>query len=187
MRNRQNVKWDLFVRVFHWSLVVTVVIAWLSGELDVEALHSWFGYAVSLLIVARFVWGVTGSSNARFATFIYSPRETWSYIVSILHNRPVHYESHNPAGALMVFGLLAVLFLLVVSGLLYEGWGEYEGPLWFMQIMVNDFWGHLAKVIHRTLPPFLLVMIALHLLGVIVATIQHRENFVRAMWSGRDK
>lgn len=187
MQKQSKIKWDLFVRVFHWSLVVTVVFAWLTGELDVEALHSWFGYVVLLLIPARIIWGFIGSTNARFVTFIYSPRETWVYIASALRNKPPHYESHNPAGALMVFGLLAILSLLVVSGLIYEAWGEYEGPLWAMQVMIGDGLGHLAKVIHRTLPEMLLVMIGLHLMGVLVATFQHKENFVRAMWYGRDK
>ena len=87
----------------------------------------------------------------------------------------------------MVFALLTVLGLLVVSGLFFEGWGEYEGPLWNMGLMIGDGVGHMSKVIHRTLSPALLVMIALHLTGVVVATVQHRENFVRAMWYGYDK
>ena len=187
MKQSDNIKWDLFVRVFHWSLVLMVTSAYLSGEYDVEALHSWFGYLVLLLIVARLVWGFTGSRNARFTTFIYTPRKTIAYFSSALRNHPIHYESHNPAGALMVFALLGILATLTISGLIYEGWSEYEGPIWSMQIMIGDMAGHLAKVIHRMLPEALLVMVGLHLLGVAVATIQHRENFVRAMWSGRDK
>lgn len=187
MSNDNPVKWDLFVRVFHWSLVLFFALAYLSGEFNVEDLHGWFGYAITVLIVGRFVWGFIGSTNARFANFIYSPSETAAYFSSIARNRPKHYASHNPAGALMVFALLAVLAVMVASGLLLEDWGEYEGPLWAMHLTIGDFLGHLAKSLHRDLPEILLVMVGFHILGVVVATLQHRENFVRAMWYGQEK
>ncbi|WP_161957634.1 cytochrome b/b6 domain-containing protein [Mariprofundus sp. EBB-1] len=187
MKNSTSMKWDLFIRTFHWSLVLAVLLTYLSGEFDVEELHGWFGYVLLVLIVARLIWGFIGSINARFITFIYSPRETLAYIASALRNKPIHYNSHNPAGAMMVFAKLGVLIMLVVSGLIYEGWGEYEGPLWSLHIVISDQLGLLAKHVHRLLPELLLVMIAMHLIGVIVATIQHKESFVRAMWYGRDK
>ncbi|HXH72105.1 MAG TPA: cytochrome b/b6 domain-containing protein [Mariprofundaceae bacterium] len=187
MRNDSPVKWDLFVRVFHWSLVLFFALAYLSGDFNVEDLHGWFGYVITVLIVGRFVWGFAGSANARFANFIYSPAETLAYFASVIKNNPRHYVSHNPAGALMVFALLASLVALVASGLLLEDWGEYEGPLWAMHVSIGDALGHLAKYVHKALPEILLAMVGLHILGVVVATLQHRENFVHAMWYGQEK
>lgn len=187
MNASEAVKWDLFVRIFHWSLVTLVVLAYLSGEYDIAKFHSWLGYGILILVLCRLVWGFIGSKNARFSTFIYSPRETIAYMVSAIKNRPIHYVSHNPAGALMVFGLLALLLVLTVSGLVYEGWGEYEGPLWAMHLMPSDTIGHFAWVVHRELPELLFLLVPLHLMGVVIATIQHKENFVRAMVFGRDK
>lgn len=187
MSDKAVIKWDLFVRVFHWSLVLLFALAYLSGEFNVEDLHSWFGYGIALLIIGRFVWGFVGSVNARFSSFIYSPCETASYFTSIAKNNPKHYASHNPAGALMVFALLTVLAVTVASGLLLEGWGEYEGPLWAMHVSISDSLGHLAKYLHRELPDILLWMVGFHLLGVVVATFQHRENFVHAMLYGQEK
>jgi len=187
MKGSTPMKWDLFVRIFHWSLVVMVTLAYLSGDFAIEALHSWFGYVVMGLITARFIWGFIGSINARFRTFIYSPTETMAYFASMFRNAPKHYVSHNPAGALMVFMLLILLAMITLSGLVYEGWGEYEGPLWQMHVMISDQVGLLAKGIHRQLPEMLLFAVAMHVLGVIIATIQHKENFLRSMWYGHDK
>jgi len=186
MNSNISLKWDLFVRMFHWSLVLMFVMVWFTGEFSVDDLHSWFGYAVALLIAARVVWGFIGSANARFSSFIYSPGETVAYLASVLKNNPKHFASHNPAGALMVFALLAGLTLAVVSGFLFEAWGEYEGPLWTMHVTVSDAVGRLARTVHELLPEILLTMAGLHLLGVVLATIQHKENFVRSMLTGRE-
>ena len=43
--------WDLFVRIFHWSLVACVFLNFLVEE--GEAPHQWIGYAASALVAAR--------------------------------------------------------------------------------------------------------------------------------------
>ena len=48
--------WDPFVRLFHWSLAVTVLIAFLTGD-ELEGLHVFVGYVVMGLIAVRLVWG----------------------------------------------------------------------------------------------------------------------------------
>jgi cytochrome b len=53
--------WDIFVRVFHWSLVVCFTIAYLSAE-DESALHIYSGYAVLGLVTFRLLWGFVGVS-----------------------------------------------------------------------------------------------------------------------------
>lgn len=183
----KTIKWDLFIRCFHWSLVCSVVLAYLSGEFDVEALHSWFGYLICLLIPARILWGFISKGNGRFSAFIYSPAETWAYLISMLKNNPRHYITHNPVGALMVFALIIVISVTAGSGLILEGWGEYEGPLWMMGIQFSDELGYCVKSLHRQFPELLLVLVGFHLMGVIIATFQHKENFVYAMWYGYEK
>jgi len=59
--------WDIFIRVFHWSLAVSFVVAWLSGD-DWKTLHLWAGYAVAALIALRLVWGVVGPHMLASAT-----------------------------------------------------------------------------------------------------------------------
>jgi cytochrome b len=47
--------WDIVVRIIHWGLVVSVVGAWLTRELEGDwfAWHTRFGYAVLVLVAVR--------------------------------------------------------------------------------------------------------------------------------------
>jgi cytochrome b len=64
----QEIKvWDLVVRVLHWSLVASVVGAWITREGD-DVLHIRLGYAALAIVVARvigdsWVLGMRGLTN----------------------------------------------------------------------------------------------------------------------------
>lgn len=163
------VVWDRFVRLFHWGLVALVAIAFLSR--DFKAFHIAVGYGVLALIVARLVWGLFGTTHARFTDFVVGPRAIAAYLRSLRSGAPAHHVGHNPAGGAMVLALLAVLLAIVGSGWMSET-DRFFGVEW-------------VSVMHSLLTSLLLGLIGLHLLGVLVASILHRENLVRAMITGR--
>jgi len=72
MKDKQVKVWDIVVRLFHWSLVVAFIIAYISGE-DEGAVHVYAGYIVIGLIAFRILWGYIGSTHARFKEFVYGP------------------------------------------------------------------------------------------------------------------
>ncbi len=177
--------WDRFIRVFHWSLVVSVVMAFATGELHVLAIHALAGYAVCVLLAARIYWGFKGAQYARFRSFVFPVGETLAYVRSMLKGQPRHYVGHNPAGALMVFGLLVLLVAIFATGILTLGVIEFEGPLVFLANRVSDEASYAFRHIHEFLPLVGLVAVALHLLGVLAGSLLHRENLVRAMITGK--
>ncbi len=65
--------WDPLVRIFHWSLVASFTVAYLSGEGEVLGLHAWSGYIIGGLILFRLLWGVVGPRYARFTDFVFTP------------------------------------------------------------------------------------------------------------------
>jgi len=177
--------WDLFVRVFHWSLVVSFTLAYLSAEYGYDEIHEWLGYFITVLVVSRIVWGFIGSKYARFSSFVFPPSEYIENLKAIITNRhEKHYIGHNPLGGAMVFALLTGLTLMVFSGLVLLGWSEFSGPVWALALPVSDSMGDMAKWVHYHLPEVMLVLIGSHILGVFVAMKQHGENLVRSMFTG---
>lgn len=177
--------WDLPVRLFHWTLVGGFVTAYLTGIYRGSDVHALVGYALCLLLLARLFWGFSGSEYARFKSFVFSPAETVAYLSSMLSGRPRHYYGHNPAGALMVFALLTLLALIFATGLLTLAVIDFEGPLLVLANYFDDETSSAIRHLHRWLTNSALVLIGLHVMGVIVGSIQHKENLVRAMVTGR--
>lgn len=158
--------WDPFVRFFHWSLVLSYAAAWASAE-EFESLHEQTGYFVLTLIGLRLVWGLIGSRHARFSDFVSGPASVRDYLRSLRSGRPRHYDGHNPAGGWMVLGLLAGLVATGVTGVAMGG-GEHE--LW--------------EEIHEVAANLTLLLVVIHVSGVVVSSLLHRENLVRAMITG---
>ena len=177
--------WDRFLRFFHWTLALCFATAFISGEVHASTIHVLVGYVLCVLLAARVYWGFKGSEYARFRAFIFPVSEALEYLRSMLKGNPRHYFGHNPAGALMVFTMFGLLALIFVSGLLTLGTIDFEGPLVFLANSVSDDLSYVFRHLHEFLPPVALGLVVLHLLGVLVGSIQHKENLVRAMLTGK--
>lgn len=51
--------WDLPIRLFHWALVVFIIISFITVNIggDAMALHALSGYCILALIIFRIFWG----------------------------------------------------------------------------------------------------------------------------------
>ena len=107
--------WDPLVRLFHWSLALSFVIAWFSANAW-DDLHIWAGYASGALILARVAWGVFGAPYARFSQFVRSPRSVLAYLKAIARGGEQRYVGHNPAGGAMVVALILTVTATSTSG-----------------------------------------------------------------------
>ena len=178
--------WDPLVRVFHWTLVVAFAIAYITEDEFLD-LHVFAGYVVAGLIAFRLLWGLLGSRHARFADFVRRPSTVWAYIKSLAGGHPKRYLGHNPAGGAMVMALLLSLMLTVATGLAYYGAGEFSGPLATMLGGAGPFWADVLEETHEFLANLTVVLVVLHVAGIVLASLQHRENLVRAMLTGRKR
>ncbi|MEW5755499.1 MAG: cytochrome b/b6 domain-containing protein [Pseudomonadota bacterium] len=180
----QRIKvWDPLVRVFHWSLALGFVTLYLTED-DYLGLHVAVGYFILALLLVRIVWGFAGSRHARFADFVKRPTEILAYFKDVIRSRARRYLGHNPAGGAMVIALMASVALTGVLGLLVYGTQEFSGPFAGLAFQVSDATAHRIEEAHEWVANFTLVLVGLHLLGVLLASLQHRENLVRSMFTG---
>ena len=164
--------WDPFVRVFHWSQAILIGVAWLTAD-GWKWLHEWSGYVLGGLIALRILWGVIGSPHARFSDFVRGPAATLGYLRDLLAGRETRYLGHNPAGGAMILALLAVTAATVVTGWLQT---------------TDAFWGSSGmEELHESLATLILVLVAFHVAGVLLESLRHRENLVRAMITVRKR
>lgn len=177
--------WDLFVRLFHWLLVAGFAVGFISGEFNVMTLHIYVGYALSLLLIARIVWGFAGSRYARFSSFIYPINITLAYLKGMqAAGGPPHYLGHNPAGAPMVFALIGLCICLCLTGLVTLAIIDFEGPFLFINSWFDDAMAYAVQNFHELLPKITLGFIACHVAGVVISSRMHKENLVKAMITG---
>jgi len=200
--------WDIFVRTFHWTLVVSVIGLFISGE-EFESVHIRLGYFVTFLVLARVVWGFIGTKHARFSDFLYPPSKIYQYLKGLVSSRPDHYLGHNPAGGLMVIILLLSLLLTSFTGLKILA-AKGKGPLANGYISMSklayadedksrdhDFKGRkrnkgekeddLWEDIHESMTSFIILLTIIHFSGVIVSSWAHKENLILAMITGTKK
>jgi cytochrome b len=177
--------WDPGIRVFHWLMVAAVTIALVSGLFGPRNLlniHIAAGAAIGGLVVFRVVWGLTGSTYARFSSFPVHFAAINADLAGLVAGRRPRYRGHNPLGSLMALALLAVISLSVMTGVITLGGVDKQGPLAFAVTYVS---GKAAQRLHLALAYSLLALIAGHLLGVAYESIRARTNLPLAMITGK--
>lgn len=164
--------WDPLIRLFHWSLVAAFAVSWLTGD-ELKGVHEIAGYAIAGLIVFRLLWGVVGTRHARFSDFLYRPATVLGYLTDTIRRRARRYIGHNPAGGAMVAALLIMLAATTGTGIL---------------MTTDAFWvSEWLEEAHELAANLTLALVGLHVAGVLIASVEHGENLVRAMVTGRKR
>jgi cytochrome b len=161
--------WDWPTRIGHWLMAGSFLVAYLTGESEEWRLvHVWAGGILAGVVVFRVVWGLIGSRHARFASFLRSPMAAVDYLRSLLRGRPDHHAGHNPAGAWAI-----VLLLMLGLGAAGTGWLTYQ-----------EIGGEWLEDAHEVVVNLMLAVVFVHLAGVLVGSLAHRENLPRSMVTG---
>ena len=177
--------WDLALRLFHWVFAGLVLAALVTGFYAPEwwlDRHLWIGYGIAVLLVFRLVWGFYGGHHARFADFCFSPRTTLGHVRELRGGQAFRHLGHNPAGALMVFAMLALVTFMVIGGFAILGGVEKEGPFAGVTDFETGWW---LLGLHRAGGFAIAAMIVLHLGGVWLQSCLEGENLATAMITGR--
>jgi len=161
--------WDVPTRVFHWLLALSFIGAFVTAESErYRDIHVVLGYTLLGLIGFRLLWGFFGTRYAQFRSFLFKPGEIAAYFFSLLKGNPAHYVGHNPLGSVAIWLLLGLGIASGVTGVL----------------IFQDIGGDALEELHEIFSNAMLIIVFIHIAGVVLSSLLHRENLLRSMLTG---
>ena len=170
--------WDLPVRLVHWSFVALIPVLWWSGDTGNLDLHKPVGYVMLALVLFRLIWGVIGSSTARFSSFVRGPGAVLRYLRG--DSGPV--VGHNPVGALSVLLLLTLLGAQIGLGLFALNDDMEGGPL---SDLVSYDHAVQALGLHEIGFNLILAVIVIHVAAIVWYRVVRRDDLISPMVTGK--
>ncbi len=171
--------WDLPVRLVHWSFVALIPVLWWSAENGNLDLHKPVGYVMLALVLFRLIWGVIGSSTARFSSFVRGPSAVLRYLRGDRSDQSI---GHNPVGALSVLLLLTLLGAQIGLGLFALNDDMEGGPL---SDLVSYDHAVQALGLHEIGFNLILVVIAIHVAAIAWYRVVKRDDLITPMVTGK--
>lgn len=171
--------WDLPTRLFHWLLVLAVVGAFVTVKIggNLMVWHGRLGLFIVGLLAFRLVWGVIGSTYARFTQFVRGPSAIKAYLAGAWQG-----VGHNPLGALSVLGLLGIMIAQGVTGLFANDDIAFNGPL---QALVSKDTSDAITGWHHLGEKAIFALVGLHLAAIIFYAHKKGEKLVPPMVTGK--
>ncbi|WP_258240623.1 cytochrome b/b6 domain-containing protein [Pseudidiomarina homiensis] len=173
--------WDSFVRGYHWLLVVAIAGLWWTAEQGYMDWHMRIALAVGALLLARVVWALIGSENARFTAFVHRPQKVVEHLRDLQRKNYQPSATHNPAGGWAVLLMWALLFVQVTTGLFATDEIFFSGPL--ASLVSSSTQGQLTDL-HEINFNVLLTVIALHVVAILLYRMKG-VNLLSAMVHGK--
>jgi cytochrome b len=171
MSNKQAILvWDMPTRVFHWLLVISFTGAWFTSESErFQMFHYAFGYSAVALILFRLVWGFIGTKYARFSQFVRGPNSIIKHFKGVLRKHEEETPGHNPAGGMVMIGLMIIILLIGITGYL----------------SIKELLGDLMSEFHEAIASLAVALVIVHIAAAVIMSMMQKENLVRAMITGR--
>lgn len=171
--------WDLPIRLFHWALVVMIVVCIYTINVENITAHQYAGVFVLVLLCFRIIWGLIGSSTARFWDFIKGPKAIYNYFRYGITST----EGHNPMGACMVVFMLVVLLVQTVTGLFLTDntYLHQDSPLY--KLISSDTRSYF-KLIHQYNLYVIYGMVGAHIAAILLYLLFKGHNLVKTMIVG---
>ena len=164
--------WDPVVRIFHWTVVAGCLANLFIVE-DGGRAHEVIGYAVAVVLVVRIVWGFVGTRNARFKDFVLNLSRLKEYLILMVRGREPRQIGHNPAAAVMMLVLMALLAAVSITG-------------WMTTL--DAFWGvEWVEELHEWVAEAILWLALIHAAAALYESYRHGENLVWSMVTGRKR
>jgi cytochrome b len=171
---RQILVYDLPTRLFHWLFAGFFITAFaISNLVDDESarfsLHMLAGLGMVFVVLLRLAWSVVGTRHARFTDLALNPALLFAYLRDMFSAQGRRWHGHNPASS-----WAAVVMVALALGLGTTGY-----------LMATGAESHTLEEVHEVLANTFLVVVLLHLAGIVVHVLKHRDRLPAAMVTGQ--
>ena len=166
--------YDLPTRVFHWSFAGLFAAAYAIANLvdDESARFAWHmlaGLLLGLAVLLRLAWGVVGTRHARWTDLSLDPRQLAAYLKGVVAGGGRRWAGHNPASSWAALVMVAMALGMVASGL---AMATGIAPEW-------------VEEVHEVVANTFLVVALLHIAGLVLHALRHRDALPASMLTGR--
>lgn len=166
--------YDWPTRLFHWLFALLFLAAFLIAETtDDDSLifsyHMLAGLSIGFLVVLRFIWGIIGTTYARFSSLKIHPTELFQYLKDAVIGKAKRYLGHNPASSYAAIIMFICAIGLAVTGILMTSGIE------------TDFYEESHEILANV---FLYAVIA-HLAGIVFHHFKHKDALWSSMLDGK--
>lgn len=185
--------YDLVLRLCHaviaLSCLVLLFTAWCTGFLYEEGLyrkvfwvvHIFAGYALTLGLTVRLVWGVVGSYHARWSRLFQFKQ--WRTMIQTRKNSVIWSWGHHPQASLAYIIFYSMAVFLVITGFFLAAVEHHQG--FFVEQLFDDMsYQPWMSNIHEILSWSVFIFIISH----VTALFYHEKNdnlpIVQSMFSG---
>ena len=176
--------WDAPTRLFHWLIVLLIIVSYVAVQMNWMRLHLLSGYTVLTLLLFRLAWGIVGSDTSRFSRFLRSPAAGFRHLAQFRQPTPDDGVGHNEAGGWMVLLMLLALAVQVGTGLFSNDDGATYGPL---AKLVDKATSDRLSGLHGLNFNILLALIGLHIIAIMAYALIKRHDLVRPMITGKKR
>ncbi|WP_419766373.1 MAG: cytochrome b/b6 domain-containing protein [Arcobacter sp.] len=167
--------WSLPTRVFHILFALFILLVFISSEEDRWlAYHAIIGYAILILLMFRFSWGVFGPKYSKFKEFPMGKKNVKEFLNNIFEDKQ-KYIGHNPLASYVMISILIVCFFAIITGVLAYGIQEGKGIFAYLNSSLFKEM-EIFEEIHEFLSTLFLVLLAAHIGGVISDRILHKKH-----------
>lgn len=162
--------WSKLIRLIHWCIAVALILNLYFLE-EGDPPHEYVGYAATVFVLIRLIYGFTSQDAASFRNFPVSWTSIKEFIKSKLKSEKKDYRGHNPLASVVYILLWACVIGLGITGWMM-GLDRFFGDEWLEEI-------------HEYISILTQVLIALHFIGMALDSYIFKRKSWMAMLTGK--
>lgn len=171
---RNQLAYDIPTRFFHWLfaglfIAATFITKVIDDESPLFSYHMLIGLTLSFVVILRILWGFIGTRYARFNSFRLSPGALIQYFSDVLTKKSQRNLGHNAASSWSTLTMMVLALALGITGYQMTSGGDKEA----------------FEDIHELLANAFLIVAVLHVVGITVHTLKHKDAIGFSMIDGK--